>query len=101
MSRNKALFLVVGSSWEAVLKIWVRISNGTRSRVLHRTQVIHELHLDSAFLTSGHSKRFTKLHNIHPFMHTPTTVSAMQCNSQLVRSSLGEVARSGTRTSTC
>ena len=30
------------------------------------------VHLYSAFLTSGHSKRFTVFPNIHPFIHTFT-----------------------------
>ena len=34
--------------------------------------MVNGLHLYSAFLTSGHSKRFTILSNIHPFMHTFT-----------------------------
>ena len=33
------------------------------------TDQINELQLRSAFLTSGHSKRFTILSNIHPFTH--------------------------------
>ena len=34
--------------------------------------MVNGLHLYSAILTSGHSKRFTILPNIHPFMHTFT-----------------------------
>ena len=37
--------------------------------------MVNGLHLYSAFLTSGHSKCFTILPNIHPFMHTDGGVS--------------------------
>ena len=48
--------------------------------------MVNRQHLYCAFLTSGHSKRFIILPNIHPFIHTPTVVvSATQGNSQLVR----------------
>ena len=48
--------------------------------------MINRLHLCSAFLTSGHSKRITILSHIH----TPTAVSATQGDGQLVRCSEGE-----------
>jgi hypothetical protein len=48
----------------------------------------------SSFLTRVLSKRFTIVPNIHPFMHTFThVVSATQGDSQLVKSSQGEVDR--------
>ena len=34
--------------------------------------MVNGLHLYSAFLTSGHSKHFAMLPNIHPFIHTFT-----------------------------
>lgn len=43
--------------------------------------------LSSAFQTSSHSKGFTLLSHIHPFIHTPIVVPAMQGTGQLVESS--------------
>ena len=40
--------------------------------VLLSYKVVNVLHLYHAFLTSGQSKRYTMLPNIHPFMHTFT-----------------------------
>ena len=57
------------------------------------------LHLYHAFPTSGHSKRFKILLNIHPciqcnaYICTPTAVSTMQGDSHLIRSSLGQVTQ--------
>ena len=68
--------------------------------------MLNGLHFCSALLTSGHSKWFTILHSpIHAHIHTPTTESTRQGDSQLVRSSQGEVScsrtpqHSGNRTS--
>ena len=49
------------------------------------------------FVTSGHSKRFTELPHIHPFLHTCALTSALQAtaNSQRVRSSEGEASGMG------
>ena len=62
--------------------------------------MVKGLHFCCTFLTSGHSKCFTILPNIH----TPTAVSAKQGDSQLVRSrqieaSHSETPRAGDRTS--
>ena len=48
---------------------------------------VNGLHLYSAFLTIGHSKRFTMLPHIHAHIHTPAAESTMQGDSQLVGSS--------------
>ena len=71
---------------------------GTRSvsffTVFHK-QHVNGLHLSSTFLTSGHIKRWTIL-PIHAHIHTLTVESTTQGDSQLVRSSQGEVPCSGT-----
>ena len=43
-----------------------------RKSVVFKMHYVNGLHLYSAFLTSGHSKHFTILPNIHPFIHTFT-----------------------------
>ena len=48
------------------------------------------LHLLHTFLTSGHSKCFTILHNIHTHTHTATGESTTQGDSQLLRGGQGE-----------
>ena len=57
-----------------------------------------DMHLYSAFRTSGHAKRCTILPNIHPFMPRIHTLieSTMQGDSQLVGRSEGEVSCLGT-----
>ena len=64
-----------------------------------RGGAVNGLPFYSAFLTSGHSTRFTilPLHSpIHAHIDTPTAASATRSDSQLVRSGQGEVSRSGT-----
>ena len=48
------------------------------------------LHLCRTFLTSGHSKCFTILHNIYTHTHTATAESTTQGDSQLLRAGQGE-----------
>ena len=48
--------------------------------------MVNGTHIYRAFLTSGHSKCFKLLANVH----TPTAVATMQGDSQPVRSSQGE-----------
>ena len=55
----------------------------------HLSYLHDELHLYGTFLTSGHTKRFIilRIYNIHPHIHTPTTLSTTQGANQLVGSS--------------
>ena len=77
----------------------------------HRAQrpppdlIIHRLHSHTAFLSSGHSKRFTTLPNIHPFIHTFThrrwsqPRKATASSSGAVRASCSTLRETGGRTS--
>ena len=56
--------------------------------------MVNGLHLYTAFLTSGLSKRFTILPNIHPFIHTFTHQRRCQPR-RATASSSGAVSQSG------
>ena len=62
---------VAGQRGAAALQVLHRALHIGRCRRSH-TQMVNGLQLCCAFLTSGHSKRFTILPNIHPSMHTFT-----------------------------
>ena len=57
-----SMFSEVGKTW--------RLAH--EHSALYNRLVVNRLHLDSAFLTSCHSKHFMILPNIHPLMHTFT-----------------------------